>query len=140
MPLETRVFPVRQVQWGLPELQTGLLVPLVRQGKALYVGVSSYSGAQFADAVRTCDRMGLAPITIHQPYYNMLGREIEWDLLPQTERAGTGAIVFCPLASGHLPPLRRRPPSATIRAAASLYTAATQSQAVEGLSIRQGDL
>lgn len=75
---------------------------LVRQGKALYVGVSSYSGAQFADAVRVCERMGLAPITIHQPYYNMLGRGIEWDLLPQTERAGTGTIPFCPLASGLL--------------------------------------
>ncbi len=75
---------------------------LVRQGKALYVGVSSYSGAQFADAVRVCERMGLAPITIHQPYYNMLGRGIEWDLLPQTERAGTGVIPFCPLASGLL--------------------------------------
>jgi len=49
-----------------------------------------------------CDRMGLAPITIHQPYYNMLGRQIEWDLLPHTERVGTGVIVFCPLASGLL--------------------------------------
>jgi L-glyceraldehyde 3-phosphate reductase len=75
---------------------------LVRQGKALYIGVSSYSGAQFADAVRVCERMGLAPITIHQPYYNLLGRGIEWDLLPQTERAGTGVIPFCPLASGLL--------------------------------------
>ncbi|HZP84441.1 MAG TPA: aldo/keto reductase [Chthonomonadaceae bacterium] len=75
---------------------------LVRQGKALYIGVSSYRGAQFMEAVRVCDRMGLAPITIHQPYYNMLGRDIEGDLLPLTERAGTGVIPFCPLASGLL--------------------------------------
>jgi L-glyceraldehyde 3-phosphate reductase len=75
---------------------------LVKQGKALYVGVSSYNGAQFADSVRICERMGLAPITIHQPYYNMLGRGIEWDLLPQTQRFGTGVIPFCPLASGLL--------------------------------------
>jgi L-glyceraldehyde 3-phosphate reductase len=75
---------------------------LVRQGKALYIGVSSYTGAQFAESVRICERMGLSPITIHQPYYNMLGRGIEWDLLPQTERAGTGVIPFCPLASGLL--------------------------------------
>jgi len=75
---------------------------LVRQGKALYVGVSSYTGAQFADSVRVCDRMGLTPITIHQPCYHMLDRHIEWDLLSQTERAGTGAIAFCPLASGLL--------------------------------------
>jgi L-glyceraldehyde 3-phosphate reductase len=75
---------------------------MVRQGKALYVGVSSFSGAHFMDAVRVCDRMNLAPITIHQPYYNMLGRGIEKDLLPQTERQGTGVIAFCPLASGML--------------------------------------
>jgi L-glyceraldehyde 3-phosphate reductase len=75
---------------------------LVRQGKALYVGVSNYSGAHFADAVRTTERLRLAPITIHQPPYNMLRRMIEWDLLPQTERAGTGVIAFSPLASGLL--------------------------------------
>lgn len=80
----------------------GALDLLVRQGKALYIGVSSYSGAQFAEAVQICERMGLAPITIHQPAYNMLNRTIEWDLLPQTERAGTGVIPFVPLASGLL--------------------------------------
>jgi L-glyceraldehyde 3-phosphate reductase len=91
-----------------PDLNTPLeetmsaLDLLVRQGKALYIGVSNYSGAHFAEAVRVCDRLGLAPITIHQPYYNMLGRGIEWDLLAQTERAGTGVIPFCPLASGLL--------------------------------------
>jgi len=84
------------------EESLGALDHLVRQGKALYAGVSSYSGAQFAQAVRVCQRMNLSPITIHQPYYNMLGRTIEWDLLPQTEAAGTGVIVFCPLASGLL--------------------------------------
>ncbi len=80
----------------------GALDTLVRQGKALYVGVSSYSGAQFAESVRVCERMGYAPITIHQPAYNMLNRTIEWDLLPHTERAGTGVIAFVPLASGLL--------------------------------------
>jgi len=80
----------------------GALDQLVRQGKALYVGVSSYSGAHFAEAVRVAERMNLAPITIHQPYYNMLSRGIEGDLLPQTERAGTGVIAFCPLSSGLL--------------------------------------
>jgi len=80
----------------------GALETLVRQGKAIYAGVSSYSGAQFADAVRITERHDWAPITIHQPYYNMLRRTIEWDLLPQTERAGAGVIPFCPLASGLL--------------------------------------
>ncbi len=80
----------------------GALDTLIRQGKVLYAGVSSYNGAQFAAAVQTAERMGYAPITIHQPYYNMLSRGIEGDLLPQTERAGTGTIPFCPLASGLL--------------------------------------
>ena len=80
----------------------GALDTLVRQGKALYAGVSSYNGAEFAAAVQTAERENFAPITIHQPYYNMLRRGIEWDLLPQTERAGTGVIPFCPLASGLL--------------------------------------
>src|SRR5205085_7413925 len=72
------------------------------QGKALYAGVSSYTGAQYADSVRVVERHDWAPITIHQPYYNLLGRTIEWDLLPQTQRFGTGVIAFCPLASGLL--------------------------------------
>ncbi len=80
----------------------GALETLVRQGKAIYVGVSSYSGAQFSDSVRTVQQHDWAPITIHQPYYNMLARTVEWDLLPQTERFGTGVIAFAPLASGLL--------------------------------------
>lgn len=75
---------------------------IVRQGKALYVGVSNFSGVHFENAVRIGRERGLVPITIHQPYYNMLGRGIEWDLLDHTERCGTGVIVFCPLASGVL--------------------------------------
>lgn len=80
----------------------GALNSLVLQGKALYVGVSSYSGAQYADAVRLCEREGYARILIHQPYYNLLGRSIETDLLPHVTRAGSGVIAFCPLASGLL--------------------------------------
>jgi L-glyceraldehyde 3-phosphate reductase len=75
---------------------------IVRQGKALYVGVSNYPGARFRDAVETVARHGWAPITIHQPYYNMLRRTVEADLLPQTAATGTGVIAFCPLAQGCL--------------------------------------
>ena len=84
------------------EESLGALDQIVRQGKALYAGVSAYNGAQFAEAVRVAERMGLTRITIHQPRYNMLGRTVEWDLLPQTQQAGTGVIVYCPLASGLL--------------------------------------
>ncbi len=80
----------------------GALDTLVKQGKALYAGVSSYNGKTFTAAVSVTEAKNLAPITIHQPYYNMLGRGIEKDLLPHTEAAGTGVIPFCPLASGLL--------------------------------------
>lgn len=75
---------------------------LVRSGKVLYTGISSYGGALYADAVQTIERKNLTPITIHQPCYNMLTRHIEGDLLPLTEKFGTGVIAFCPLASGLL--------------------------------------
>jgi L-glyceraldehyde 3-phosphate reductase len=80
----------------------GALDTLVKQGKALYVGVSSYTGAQLEAAHEAVTRERLAPITIHQPYYNMLGRSIETDLLPHADRLGIGVIAFCPLASGLL--------------------------------------
>jgi len=75
---------------------------LVQQGKALYVGISSYSGAATNEAVGICAQKGYAKVTIHQPYYNMLGRGIEDDLVPQARRQGIGIIPFCPLASGIL--------------------------------------
>ena len=84
------------------EESLGALDLLIRQGKVLYGGVSNFPGALFADAVRVCQREGFAPITIHQPSYSMINRRIEWDLLPQTERAGTGVIAFSPLGGGVL--------------------------------------
>src|SRR6185437_6379644 len=48
------------------------------------------------------ERMGLAPITIHQPRYNLLDRSVEWDLLPHTRRTSTGVIAYSPLAQGLL--------------------------------------
>jgi L-glyceraldehyde 3-phosphate reductase len=80
----------------------GALDTLVRQGKALYAGISSYSGAQLAQARMVVERERLVPFIIHQPYYNMLGRTVESDLLPQADAAGVGVIAFCPLASGLL--------------------------------------
>jgi L-glyceraldehyde 3-phosphate reductase len=80
----------------------GALDQLVRQGKALYVGVSNYDGASFTKAAQVCEARNLAPITVHQPYYNMLNRRVEWDLLPNAERTGAGVVAFSPLASGIL--------------------------------------
>ncbi|HEX2915918.1 MAG TPA: aldo/keto reductase [Chloroflexia bacterium] len=75
---------------------------IVKQGKALYVGVSNFSGAHFEQAVQITQRMGLTPITIHQPRYNMFDRKPEYDLFDHTERNGVGVIAFSPLAQGKL--------------------------------------
>jgi len=77
----------------------GALATLVDQGKALYVGVSSYLGDRYTDAVEAAQRAGV-PITIVQPYYNLLGRAIETELIPRL--SGAGIIAFAPLASGLL--------------------------------------
>ncbi len=75
---------------------------LVRQGKALYAGISSYSGAATAEANAIMRGRGYTKILIHQPNYNMLNRGIEKDVVPQCAREGIGIIPFCPLASGML--------------------------------------
>lgn len=75
---------------------------IVRQGKALYVGVSNFPGALFERAIELVNKLGLAPITIHQPRYNLLDREAEADLFSHTQEAGTGVITFSPLAQGIL--------------------------------------
>ena len=74
----------------------------VRQGKAIYAGLSNYSGAATADAVRICEVNGWVKPIIHQPNYSMLNRGVERDVLPATDRFGLGTIAFCPLAQGLL--------------------------------------
>jgi L-glyceraldehyde 3-phosphate reductase len=73
----------------------------VRQGKALYVGISSYSAARTAEAAQILRRLG-TPLLIHQPSYSMLNRWVEEDLLDVLEHEGVGCIVFSPLAQGLL--------------------------------------
>ncbi|GGX57435.1 L-glyceraldehyde 3-phosphate reductase [Streptomyces minutiscleroticus] len=80
----------------------GALASAVRQGKALYVGVSSYTSEQTAQAVRLLEEMGVRPL-IHQPSYSMINRWTEDDgLLDTLEAAGMGCISFAPLAQGLL--------------------------------------
>ena len=73
----------------------------VRSGKALYVGISSYSGTRTAEAVRILRAMG-TPLLIHQPSYSMLNRWVEEDLLDVLGQEGVGCIAFSPLAQGML--------------------------------------
>jgi L-glyceraldehyde 3-phosphate reductase len=79
----------------------GAVDTAVKQGKALYAGISSYSGARTAEAVRILRELG-TPLLIHQPSYSMLNRWIEDDLLDVLDREGVGCIVFSPLAQGML--------------------------------------
>ncbi|MGG0737736.1 L-glyceraldehyde 3-phosphate reductase [Niallia taxi] len=74
---------------------------VVRQGKALYVGVSNYSAEQTAAAVEILNRLG-TPLLIHQPKYSLLERWIEDGLQDVLEQNGVGSIAFCPLAQGLL--------------------------------------
>lgn len=79
----------------------GALDHIVRSGKALYVGISSYSAEQAADACRVLRELG-TPCLIHQPVYSLFNRWVEGGLLDVLEREGVGCIPFSPLAQGLL--------------------------------------
>jgi L-glyceraldehyde 3-phosphate reductase len=79
----------------------GALASAVKQGKALYVGISSYSAPRTREAAIILRALG-TPLLIHQPSYSMLNRWIEPDLLEVLEAEGAGCIVFSPLAQGLL--------------------------------------
>ena len=79
----------------------GALDTAVRQGKALYAGISSYSAAHTRQAAGILARMG-TPVLIHQPSYSILNRWIEGGLLDTLGESGIGCIAFSPLAQGVL--------------------------------------
>ncbi|TCK73602.1 L-glyceraldehyde 3-phosphate reductase [Acidipila rosea] len=79
----------------------GALVQAVRQGKALYVGISSYSPERTREAARLLKSEGV-PLLIHQPSYSMLNRWIEEELFATLDELGAGCIAFSPLAQGLL--------------------------------------
>ena len=83
------------------EESMGALDSMVRQGKALYAGISSYSPAETREAARILRELG-TPCLIHQPSYNMFDRWIENGLLEVLEDESIGCIAFSPLAQGLL--------------------------------------
>jgi L-glyceraldehyde 3-phosphate reductase len=83
------------------EETAGALATAVRQGKALYVGISSYSPGKTREMAALLREMG-APCLIHQPSYNMLNRWVEGGLLDTLAAEGIGCIAFGPLAQGLL--------------------------------------
>ena len=80
----------------------GALDTAVKQGKALYVGISSYSSEYTEEAVNVCKENRFAPLAIHQPNYSMLNRWIENGLMDTCSEHGLGMIAFCPLFQGLL--------------------------------------
>ncbi|WP_341974076.1 L-glyceraldehyde 3-phosphate reductase [Microbacterium sp. LWO13-1.2] len=91
-----RVDPVTPIEETIGALDT-----LVRQGKALYVGISSYSAERTEAAVKVARDLG-TPLVIHQPAYSILNRWVEDGLTATLEQNGLGAIAFTPLAQGLL--------------------------------------
>src|ERR1017187_7439147 len=79
----------------------GALVQAVRQGNALYAGISSYSPERTREAAKILKSEGV-PLLIHQPSYSMLNRWVEKELLGTLEELGVGCIAFSPLAQGLL--------------------------------------
>ncbi|GIQ66285.1 hypothetical protein PACILC2_48530 [Paenibacillus cisolokensis] len=74
---------------------------IVRQGKALYIGISSYDPEQTRQAISILKELG-TPLAIHQPSYSMLNRWIEDGLQDVLDEHGVGSIAFCPLQQGLL--------------------------------------
>ncbi|RQV06109.1 L-glyceraldehyde 3-phosphate reductase [Burkholderia cenocepacia] len=83
------------------EETAGALASAVQQGKALYIGISSYSAAKTREMAALLAQYKV-PLLIHQPSYNMLNRWIEEDLLGTLDDVGAGSIAFTPLAQGLL--------------------------------------
>jgi L-glyceraldehyde 3-phosphate reductase len=91
-----RVDPVTPIEETIGALDT-----LVRQGKALYVGISSYSAERTEAAADVARELG-TPLVIHQPSYSILNRWVEDGLTETLREEGMGAIAFTPLAQGLL--------------------------------------
>jgi len=92
---------------------------LVNVGKVLYVGFSMWSPDQIRDALKIQRELNLDRFVSSQPYYNMLGRDMEQEVLPLCDSEGIGQIVFSPLAQGVLTGKYRpgQPPPSDSRAA-----------------------
>lgn len=86
----------------------GTLNELVRSGKVRYIGASNFTGWQLQKAVDLSRQMGWEPFTCLQPLYNLLDRELEWELVPVCLNEGLGIIPWSPLRGGWLSGKYRR--------------------------------
>lgn len=75
---------------------------LISMGKVRYIGCSNWSSESIGEAARICEKLGLNKFISLQPYYNILGRDIEKKEVPRCLQEGLGLIPYCPLAQGLL--------------------------------------
>jgi aryl-alcohol dehydrogenase-like predicted oxidoreductase len=75
---------------------------LVREGKVRYIAASNFSGWHIQKSLGVSDRYGWPRYVAHQVYYSLVGRDYEWELMPQAESEGLGALVWSPLGWGRL--------------------------------------
>jgi aryl-alcohol dehydrogenase-like predicted oxidoreductase len=80
----------------------------VRQGKVRYIAASNFSGWHMQKSLDTSKHYGWAPYVAHQIYYSLVGRDYEWELMPQAYSEGVGALVWSPLGWGRLTGMIRR--------------------------------
>ena len=80
----------------------GAMGDLIRAGKVRYFGLSNFRGWRIAEVMRTCDRLGVPPPVVCQPYYNLLNRMPEVEILPACDHYGIGVAPYSPIARGVL--------------------------------------
>ena len=103
------LFQMHRWDPGTPVEETLLaLHDIVKSGKALYIGASTMSAWQFAKLVYTADRLGLTRPVSMQPYYNLLYREEEREMIPLCRAEGIAVIPYSPIARGFVTGERRR--------------------------------
>ena len=97
------IFYHHRMDTEVPVAETmAALDQLVRQGKALYIGVSSHTPAHFCSAVRAIEAKNLTPLTTFMSRYNLLQRQDDWEKWPVAAAEGAAGVAFCPLAQGLL--------------------------------------
>jgi aryl-alcohol dehydrogenase-like predicted oxidoreductase len=127
--LTSRLHLTRQIEGSLKRLKTDYLdvyhlhgfdalTPLdetlstlddaVRQGKIRYLAASNFSGWHLQKSLAISERYGWTRYVGHQVYYSLIGRDYEWELMPQALAEGVGALVWSPLGWGRLPGKIRR--------------------------------
>jgi aryl-alcohol dehydrogenase-like predicted oxidoreductase len=97
------IYYLHKDDWATPIAETvGAIGDLIRAGKIRHFGVSNYHGWRIAEVVRECARQNVPPPVICQPYYNLLNRMPEVEILPACDHYGIGVAAYSPIARGVL--------------------------------------